>query len=78
MKKLKRRNPMAKISKTTAVEYKGKKYTLEQFANYVRGISKEEMSELVVQRKYTALLAQYVKDYPECLKESGAIVATKK
>ena len=68
---------MAKISKAMTVNYKGKEYTLEKFVNIIRDLSKEELSDLVGQAKYTKIVAQYVKDYPECLK-AGVPVAVKK
>ncbi len=69
---------MAKISKTTVVEYKGEEYTLEGLVDIIRNVSKEELSKLIGNPKLTKLVAQYVKDYPECLKESGATAVTKK
>ena len=66
------------VSKTKVVEYKGKNYSVEEFIEVVRNSSKEDLLKIVENSTYTKLVANYVKEHPECLEKPGATVATKK
>lgn len=51
------------------IKYKEKEYQIKDFVTLVKDMPKQEFIDIITNKEYTKVLAQYLKEHPEHLKK---------